>query len=122
METSFCGFRDPKQPEKMTQFLPSDLFEIGADIMRAIYIYEKGSDPEITPFTKESVEKDIQENFQFYRDLATNNKDSGSDSDPEADEFNMREKLKKFMSPKVAKTVGIETSNASVSNNTGNGS
>jgi hypothetical protein len=35
----------------MTQFLPSDLFEIGADLMRAIYIYEKGSDPEITPFT-----------------------------------------------------------------------
>jgi hypothetical protein len=33
----------------------------------------------------------------------------------------MREKLKKFMSPKVAKTVGIDPSSASISNNGGNG-
>lgn len=49
-----------------------------------------------------NIEKEIKEKI-IIAERDPPQKDSGSDSDPEADEMDMKEKLKSFMPLKVAK-------------------
>ena len=76
--------------------MPEDLYQLGRDLIRSLYLYEANEDKELYTFSRQQLYDEIVANRQNY--YGCGGKDNGSDSDPLADELNMKEKLHSFIS------------------------
>ncbi|EWS72671.1 zinc carboxypeptidase family protein (macronuclear) [Tetrahymena thermophila SB210] len=104
VETSFFGYKIGKKNE---HFLISDLLELGEDLLKSVYINHKGEDKELYPnINRQEIIDKMNEDIQQF--VEKESKDSGSDSDPLADELNIDEKLGSIIPIKIAKKLGFE--------------
>ncbi|KAL4432647.1 hypothetical protein ABPG74_004940 [Tetrahymena malaccensis] len=104
VETSFFGYKIGKKNE---HFLISDLLELGGDLLKSIYINHKGEDKDLYPsINRQQIIDKMNEDIQQF--VEKESKDSGSDSDPLADELNIDEKLGSIIPIKIAKKLGFE--------------
>ena len=112
IETSFFGYT--QSDGERIHFLPHDLFTLGKDLLRTVYIYnvKEDIDYEIKRTQIQSFLKENRKEMEVQFDL--NKEDSGSDSDPGRDELNIKEKLKAFIPAKIANTLDLTSSTTSI--------
>lgn len=107
VETSAFGYADKSRAQMVVNFTPQNLVKFGQDVLKAVYAHENQDDSEYD-VDQNNIIQYIEKNSQNFHDIENNQ--SGSDSEPCADEYSTKEKITKFLSGKMAQQVDMSNS------------